>query len=196
MREMAKLGLILMAMSLLCAAALGYVNALTRDRIARQKEMAVVAAMDAVSAPLGDSLVFDSLAVPGLSNPYAETGRSLAVVEVRAGGARVGYVFTAYRKGYSSVIETMVALDPAGTIVGATILYQSETPGLGTRYAAPEWLEQLSGLDGSSVALVRDGGGVSAVTGATVSGRAITGSVADGVSALRDAGLFRDGGAI
>ncbi len=196
MREMAKLGLILMAMSLLCAAALGYVNALTEDRIAQQKEMAMAAAMDAVSASLGDSLVFDSLAVPGLSNPYAETGRGLAVVEVLSGGTRVGYVFTAYRKGYSSIIETMVALDLTGTIVGSTILYQSETPGLGTRYAAPEWLEQLSGLDGSSVALSRDGGGVSAVTGATVSGRAITGSVADGVAAIREAGLFGDGGAI
>jgi electron transport complex protein RnfG len=194
MREMARLGFILMAMSLLCAAALGFVNGRTEGLIAAQKELARVEAMNAVSASLGDSLSFDSLAVPGLVNPYPETGRELAVVEILRDGRRVGYIFTAYRKGYSSTIETLVALDTAGVIAGSTILYQSETPGLGTRYAAPEWLGQLSGRDGSSVLLERDGGEISAVTGATVSGRAITGSVVDGVDALRAAGLFAAGG--
>lgn len=195
MREMLKLGFILMAMSLLCAAALGYVNGQTEERIAAQREQAKADAMLSISASLGDSLSFDSLAVPGLENPYAETGRDLAVVEVLSGGQRVGYVFTAYRKGYSSVVETMVALDTAGSVAGSTIIYQSETPGLGTRYASPDWLDQLTGLDGASVALERDGGEISAVTGATVTGRAVTGSVADGVAALGQAGLFGDGGA-
>lgn len=195
MREMLKLGFILMAMSLLCAAALGYVNGQTEERIAAQREQAKADAMLSISASLGDSLSFDSLPVPGIENPYAETGRELAVVEVLSGGQRVGYVFTAYRKGYSSVVETMVALDTAGTVAGSTIIYQSETPGLGTRYASQDWLGQLTGLDGSSVALERDGGEISAVTGATVTGRAVTGSVADGVAALGQAGLFGDGGA-
>lgn len=195
MREMLKLGLILMAMSLLCAAALGFVNGQTESLIAEQRELARAEAMNLVSSTLGDSLVFDSLQVPGLANPYAETGRELAVVEVRSGTSRVGFIFTAYRKGYSSVIETLVALDTRGVVAGSTILYQSETPGLGTRYSAPGWLGQLQGMDGASVALEKDGGQVSAVTGATVSGRAITGSVSDGVCALRDAGLFSGGGA-
>ncbi len=195
MREMLKLGFILMAMSLLCAAALGYVNGQTEDRIAAQREQAKAEAMLSISATLGDSLSFDSLAVPGLANPYEETGRELAVVEVLSGGTRVGYVFTAYRKGYSSVVETMVALDTAGTVAGSTIIYQSETPGLGTRYASQDWLAQMAGLDGAAVALERDGGEISAVTGATVTGRAVTGSVADGVAALGQAGLFGDGGA-
>ena len=41
MREMLKLGFILMAMSLLCAAALGYVNGQTEERIAAQRVLPV-----------------------------------------------------------------------------------------------------------------------------------------------------------
>jgi Na+-translocating ferredoxin:NAD+ oxidoreductase subunit G len=189
-REMLKLGFILMAMSLICAAALGFVNSQTADRIAAQKEIARQEAMTLVSSYFGDSLTFDSLSVPGLANPYEETGRGLAPVEVMSGGTRVGYLFTAYRKGYSSVIETLVSVDISGTIRGSTILYQVETPGLGTKYADPAWLERLEGLDGQGLALAKDGGAVDAVTGATVSGRAIVGSVSDGIEAMRAAGLF------
>lgn len=190
MREMLKLGFILMAMSLICAAALGFVNSQTADRIAAQKEIAKQEAMALVSAYFGDSLTFDSLSVPGLANPYEETGRILAPVGVTSGGARVGYLFTAYRKGYSSVIETLVSVDLSGTIRGSTILYQVETPGLGTKYADPAWLAGLEGRGGQDLALSRDGGSVDAVTGATVSGRAIVGSVSDGIGAMRAAGLF------
>jgi len=192
--DMTRLGLILMTMSLLCAAALGFVNDMTEERIALQRELARTEAMNLVAGPLGTGLSFDSLQVPGLANPYEETGRTLDVVGVSSGGTTVGYVFTASRKGYSSVIETLVALDTTGLVVGSTILYQSETPGLGTRYADSAWQARLAGLDGEGVRLTVDGGPVQAVTGATVSGRAVTGSVADGVAAIRQAGLLGGGG--
>jgi len=187
---MLRLGLILMAMSLVCAAALGFVNSKTEAKIALQKELARQEAMNFVAASLGDSLSFDSLSVAGLANPYSETGRALAPVEVLSGRTRVGYLFTAYRKGYSSVIETLVAVDMTGTIRGGSVLYQAETPGLGTRYANPAWMDRISGRDETSLIVNKDGGEVQAVTGATVSGRAIVYSVRVGIEAMRAAGLF------
>jgi electron transport complex protein RnfG len=189
-RDMAKLGLILMGMSLICAAALGFVNSQTEEKIAIQKALVRQEAMNSVAASLGTGLTFDSLAVPGITNPFEETGRTLAPVEVLSGGARVGYIFTAYRKGYSSVIETLVAVDMTGTIRGSSILYQMETPGLGTKYANPEWMTQLTGRDEATLAVSKDGGEVQAVTGATVSCRAIVYPVRDGIEAMRAAGLF------
>ncbi len=194
MREMARLGLILMTMGLICAAALGFVNSQTKDRIAIQRELARQEAMNLVASSLGSGLTFDSIEVQGLSNPYPETGRTLSPVRVSSSGNPVGYVFTAYRKGYSSVIETLVAVDLEGTIAGSTILFQAETPGLGTRYTDPSWQARLVGQ--TSPALEKDGGEIAGVTGATVSGRAIVGSVADGIEALRAAGLFDEGGGL
>jgi electron transport complex protein RnfG len=192
---MARLGLILMAMSLICAAALGFVNSQTEEKIAFQKELVRQEAMASVASSLGSDLTYDSLEVPGLANPFEETGRTLAPVEVLSGGTRVGYIFTAYRKGYSSVIETLVAVDMTGTIIGSSILYQMETPGLGTKYANPEWMAQLAGRDETTLSVSKDGGEVQAVTGATVSGRAIVYPVRDGIEAMRAAGLFTEAAA-
>ena len=45
----------------------------------------------------------------------------------------LGYSFTAYGKGYSSTIVTIVGVDLAGTIRGVKITDQKETPGLGSK---------------------------------------------------------------
>lgn len=45
----------------------------------------------------------------------------------------VGYVVKAAGKGYSSTVETVVGVSPAGRITGLKVTQQLETPGLGTR---------------------------------------------------------------
>ncbi len=195
MGEMARLGLVLMTISLVMAAALGFVNSRTAGLIAQQKEMERQAAMLEVASTLGDSLSFDSLAVEGLANPYEADGHVLAPVAVRSRGVVSGYLFTAYRRGYSSVIETLVCTDAAGIVVSSLVLNQQETPGLGTKTTEPGWIGQLAG-HGPGMLVDKDGGDIAAVTGATVSSRAVVGSVAEGLAALEAAGLFSEGGAM
>jgi electron transport complex protein RnfG len=45
----------------------------------------------------------------------------------------VGYVIKAAGRGYSSTIETIVGVTPAGAVAGLKITQQQETPGLGTK---------------------------------------------------------------
>lgn len=45
----------------------------------------------------------------------------------------LGYVFKASKKGYSSVIVTMVGMDTKGEITRIKVLSQNETPGLGSK---------------------------------------------------------------
>ncbi|MFH1692183.1 MAG: RnfABCDGE type electron transport complex subunit G [Candidatus Omnitrophota bacterium] len=45
----------------------------------------------------------------------------------------LGYVFKASKKGYSSMIVTMVGMDTKGNIVRIKVLSQNETPGLGSK---------------------------------------------------------------
>ena len=83
----------------------------------------------------------------------------------------MGVVFKASGKGYSSVVETIVGMLKDGTITAIKVLSQNETPGLGARVTEPSFTGQfkqinISGLDS-----------VSAVTGATISSRAVINSV-------------------
>lgn len=195
MSEMFKLGLVLMLVALVAAIALGLVNSRTAPIIALQKELAKQNAMTEVASSLmpGDSLAFDSLSVKNLENPFASCDQVLRVVAVSVppDTARIGYVFIAYGKGYSSKIQTMVSTGMDGTISGTVILYQQETPGLGANIVNPAKLTVLfAGLRARECLLSRDGGSIDAMTGCTITSRAVTNSVRHGLEAMDEAELF------
>ena len=61
-----------------------------------------------------------------------------------------------------------------------------ETPGLGSKAGAPEWLSQLEGqrLDSFDFRVSKDGGEVDAITGATITSRAVCDSLRQGLEAF------------
>jgi Na+-translocating ferredoxin:NAD+ oxidoreductase subunit G len=196
MAEMLKLGLVLMVVSLVAAVALGLVNRQTAPIIAVQQEMAKQAAMTEIAVNLspGDSLAFDSIEVEGLENPYAPVNATLQVVRVTVppDPEGIGYLFIAYGKGYSSTVQTMVAVNSDGVVAGTTILFQSETPGLGANVTQPDKLiGNLTGITGPEAVLTKDGGDIDAMTGCTITSRAVVNSVGAGLEAMEQAGLFR-----
>ncbi|HPF33196.1 MAG TPA: RnfABCDGE type electron transport complex subunit G [Candidatus Sabulitectum sp.] len=200
MGEIFKLGFILMFIAVIAAVALGYVNSITEPVIAEQKEQAKLDAMiDVATSLAAGELTFDSLSVPGLENPYAPVDETLSVVSVSdSTGAELGYLFVAYGRGYSSTIQTMVAVDLRGSVTGTTILFQQETPGLGANVSNPQkFLYQFPGETGATLLLAKDGGSLDAITGSTITSRAVTDSVRDGLQALAAAGLIPgEGGAL
>ncbi|MFC1624374.1 RnfABCDGE type electron transport complex subunit G [Candidatus Omnitrophota bacterium] len=112
-----------------------------------------------------------------------------------------GYVFIAKRYGYSSVIETMVGIKSDGEITGVRILSHNETPGLGSKIVEvvsnrtilralkrifwgekeaeekdlPYFTEQLKGLNVRRVEVSKHG--IEAITGATISSKAVVDSI-------------------
>ena len=193
MGEIFKVGFMLMLVAVIAAAALGYVNSITSPIIAEQKEQAKLDAMIDVAGSLATGeMSFDSLSIPELDNPYTAVDETLAVVSVTdSTGTELGYLFVAYGKGYSSTVQTMIAVNTAGTVTGTTVLYQQETPGLGANVSNPDkFLYQFSGLDASLLLLSKDGGGLDSITGSTITSRAVTSSVRDGLDALSAAGII------
>jgi len=89
-------------------------------------------------------------------------------------GEKIGYAFIAEGKGYSGTIKTMVGMYLNGTINHIYVISQTETPGLGTRIAEPDFTNQFSGKRIEDIRLRRDGGLIDSITGATISSRAIT----------------------
>lgn len=120
----------------------------------------------------------------------------------------IGWTFTAYGKGYSSTIQTIVGVVPDGSISGIKIVFQQETPGLGAKVtevasentlwamlsgnavdesgARPWFQEQFDGTTGDDLVVVKSEGaeGIVAITGATISSEAVTGSVREGLEHL------------
>lgn len=165
-------------LSLICAVAafaLANVAEVTREPIARSEARAQREAVEAV-LPSFARLAIDTLRTDDGAERIYFRG-------VTADEAASGTAFTAVSGlGYSGEIEIMVGVDDAGKVNGVRVLRHAETPGLGANYAAPAMLDAFykgRALDGDWK-LKKDGGEVDAVTGATVTGRAIADAIEQG----------------
>lgn len=180
MKEMGNLSLRLALICAVAALALSQVDAFTRGPIEAAEARARRAAVEAV-LPAFTTLAEDTLGT-------AEAPATYFVGSDEAGPT--GVAFTAVSGlGYSGEIEVMVGVDPAGVVRGVRILRHAETPGLGANYAAPDVLSAFytgHGLDDRDWRVVNDGGEVDAITGATVTGRAIADAVVRGLQRYRD----------
>lgn len=85
----------------------------------------------------------------------------------------VGYVGVAESPGYSSIIKVIVGMDLNKKITGIRILEYAETAGLGTKVADPDFYNQFAGLTSTDMNLKKYGGKIDAITGATVSSKAV-----------------------
>lgn len=99
------------------------------------------------------------------------------------GGDTVGCIFVTEANGYGGVVSVMTAVDMEGKIVAVEILEAAdETPGLGQNVTKPDWYSQFSGLNGD-ITVIKGGSAnqenneVNAVTGATISSKAVTTAV-------------------
>ena len=107
--------------------------------------------------------------------------KSYTVYDARdKAGGTIGHVVKAKGQGYADKIELLLGLDSAGrTITGLFILDQKETPGLGNRIVDDAWRNQYIGKSSDSALVVIKGKSankneIDAVSGATISSRAVT----------------------
>ena len=99
------------------------------------------------------------------------------------GGDTVGCIFVTEANGYGGIVSVMTAVDMEGKIVAVEILEATdETPGLGQNVTKPDWYSQFGGLKGD-ITVIKGGSAntenneVNAVTGATISSKAVTTAV-------------------
>lgn len=183
MGNILKLSMILMLVTVVAALTLAGVNSVTKPLIEEQKRLAVQNALLEVVPDAAEGVYVDIGEKEGeLFKAYV----SKDTTEL------VGFAFKAYGKGYSSTIETMVGLDLSGNIKGIKVLFQQETPGLGTKIEevkygelSPWFCDQFKSKVAEVVAVDKDNGEITSITGATISSRAVTKSVKDGYIQLK-----------
>jgi len=108
-------------------------------------------------------------------------------------GAPVAYVVPGEGIGYGGKIKMLVASDPTGALLGYKILSHNETPGLGDKTTQPKFRNQFVGkkVENLEVVKVHEDGKIDAITGVTISSRAVTKAVKESLTALNESILQR-----
>ena len=90
--------------------------------------------------------------------------------------APIGYIIQSYGKGYSSYINTLIAVDKDFKVQRINILGHAETPGLGDEIETEGFKNQFIGKDMEELKVVKTETteNIQAISGATISSRAVT----------------------
>ena len=85
-----------------------------------------------------------------------------------------------YGQGFGGELGVMVGFElQSANLVGIGITTLAETPGLGTRVKEPAFTAQFAGMSGDAAFKIKkDGGEIDAISGATISSRAVAQGVA------------------
>ncbi|GER93532.1 electron transport complex protein RnfG [hot springs metagenome] len=88
----------------------------------------------------------------------------------------VGYIVQSFGKGYSSYIDTLIAVDKDFKVQKINILHHAETPGLGDEIETDSFKGQFKGKDFDHLKVLKTETTeyIQAISGATISSRAVT----------------------
>ncbi len=179
--------LVLFAISVVAAGAVGGVNMLTKSTIEAAAKEAEVASLAAV-LPQFDNDPMTS------AEEVTQEGTTLTIYSAKQGDEAVGYAVKTQANGFSGAIELMVGFATNGEIVNIVVLSQSETPGLGAKIADEGNPVKVSFVGKNvadlKLAVRKDGGDIEAITASTISSRAYTEAVKRAYDALVEKGVL------
>jgi electron transport complex protein RnfG len=168
----------LFIVGVVAAAILGRVDAITAGPIAEQSRLKEENGMMEV---LPDGSNFEIIA-DSTDESLAGNSTIEGTTVKKVAKSDAGYVLTVLPGGFGGDIKMMVGIDNDGVIQGVRILEHAESAGLGAKSTEPEFYTQYDGLSSGGLAVQKDGGDIVAITGATITSRAVTGGVNDAYS--------------
>ncbi len=168
MKYILKLAFILLLITAVVAGLLGLVNRLTADKIAENTAKKANEAMQAVLP----SASYEKLEVSkeGIAEAYKSEN---------------GFVVRLNANGFGGAIDMMVGVNSDGTVTGISVISHSETASLGAECTREDWRSQFVGTAGD-LEVTKDGGTIDALTGATVTSRAVTEAVNRAVEFVKE----------
>jgi Na+-translocating ferredoxin:NAD+ oxidoreductase subunit G len=142
--------------------------------IQNQQKSADEARMEVL--PEGDSFTeYDGKLVDGVIDCYIADNKA-------------GMAVTAGYKGFGGTVKVMIGIDSEGAITGVTVTEHSETPGLGTKAADPDYLTQYQGVTEVVGGSIKDDADIDAVSGATITSNAVYCSVEEALKQFSECG--------
>ncbi|MBN1291600.1 MAG: RnfABCDGE type electron transport complex subunit G, partial [Candidatus Latescibacteria bacterium] len=182
MRDVIKLAVVLMVFNLVAGSLLAYVYIKTKPVIEARK---LAGAGDSTGEVLPDMKSLE---------PHGEGTEFQYWIGYSDAGKKnpAGYALISRQKGYSSMLEIMIGVDIDGVIQGVKVLFQQETPGLGDKIeeikageSDPWFTRQFIGTSAlENLSVTKDGGTIDAISGATISSRAVCAAITNGIKQL------------
>jgi electron transport complex protein RnfG len=112
---------------------------------------------------------------------YADIGAKAPTLffVIEEGGAPLGVAVESYGQGFGGKLGVMTGFNlETDALVAIGVTTMSETPGVGSRVREPEFARQFVGLGkNTKLKVKKDGGDIDAITGATISSRAVADAV-------------------
>ena len=173
-----RISLTLLLITAVVALALAGVNAITKDRIA------------AIQAEKTQKAI-EQVLPGGYDRTITEFKDETGLVQIIYASA-TGYAVEVTPIGFDNTITMMVGVDLEGKVLGISVISHSETKGLGEVAAAQNakgeaFRGQFVGQSGE-LAVSKDGGTIEAITGATITSRAVTAGVNAALACVADLG--------
>lgn len=174
MKELIKLVLVLTGVSLVSGILLAVTQQYTKEPILSAERKQLYESLGLV-LPSGDG----DPQVVTLTNE----GQAVTFYVTTKNGTMAGVAFSSVSlNGYAGPVEALIGLKPDGTLNGLEIK-QNETPGLGSKVAQSPFKSQFIGKSFDAAWKVKkDGGTVDAVSGATISSRAVCEALSEAVA--------------
>ena len=173
----------LLSVAVISAASLGYVYQITKEPIEKAKNKKT---LDAISAVVGD---FDNDPFEEKTSVVSPNGKyELELFPARQNGIITSVAIKTFSdNGFGGRIELIIGMLMDGTITGYQVIDQKETPGLGTKITEKSFSDQFIGLNSyvDELKLKKDGGEIDAVTGATISSKAVIDAVEKAVETYK-----------
>lgn len=171
-KQTLRLSLSLLIIAAAAALILSLVNSLTADTIA---EHAAAKRQSAMLSVMADADTFSEL--------YSTDETVAGITGAYKGTVFQGYCVEVSPNGFGGAISLMVGVDKGGSVTGVAILDHSETAGLGAKADSPDFLAQYVGKSGT-VTVNRGGNAINAISGATITSKAVTEGVNTALTAV------------
>jgi electron transport complex protein RnfG len=176
MREMIKMVVVLTILSFFSGGVLAYLRNSTQERIDNQVlEFVKGPAVRAIFEGATNDPIKDRFSIKD-----GETERTFFVGVFD--GEPVGVAFETSGKGYGGDVGLMVGIDVKNNVLlGVGVTTHAETPGMGAKAKSdPSFVSQFKDLTlGEPFKVTNDGGSINAISGATITSRAVSAAATD-----------------
>lgn len=188
LKEIIKPAFILFLVCVVISGALAVVNGVTAPIIEDMEEKELRQALSAVfpeADEFSEAVDHEKL----ISMGYQPGNRIMNLYTATTGGEITGYIVEVVSRGYGGNIKMLIGIDTNLSIIGTEIISHSESPGIGSK-ADGEYMDQYLGVVPEKLYQVvkaesSQDGDIEAITGATVTCRAITNGVSEAAELVR-----------
>ncbi|WP_130806541.1 RnfABCDGE type electron transport complex subunit G [Senegalia massiliensis] len=176
MREIIKLGLILLLITSISAVVLGLTNSVTEEKIEEAENLVSEEARKAVLPGAEKFVKEESTEINKISKDNSD------ILEVYKGMNNqdefLGYAIKTASSGYGGNVEVITGISNDGTITGMNVVSHQETPGLGANATGEEFQSQFKEMPTKKDITVvksepQNEEEVQALTGATITSDAV-----------------------